>query len=71
MIPGEPKYAIGTQFKTRGKHPRLGTVIDIWKTYNQAGHLVDVNYVATFEFCGQTVTDRTICETTIAMGLRP
>jgi hypothetical protein len=64
----QPKFNIGHQFKTRGKHPRLCTVIDILRTYNAKGDLVKTRYVATHEFMGQTVTDSDICETTIAMG---
>lgn len=63
------RFNIGTQFKTRGKHPRLCTVTDILKTYNSAEELVSIRYVATHEFMGQTVTDRDVVETTIAMGL--
>lgn len=62
-------YAIGTKFKTRHKHPRLCTVIDIHTTYNVAGQLVKVRYVATYEFCGQTITDSDVVAATIAMGL--
>ena len=61
-------YAIGTQFKTRGKCPRVCTVVDILKTYNSAGELVKIRYVATHEFSGQTVTDSDVVAATIAMG---
>jgi hypothetical protein len=64
----EPKYAIGTQFKTRGKAPRTCTVVDIYRTYNSNGELVKVRYVATHEFMGQTVTDYDVVETTIVRG---
>ena len=65
----EPKFPIGTQFKTRGKHPRLCVVMDIWRTYNAVGDLVRVRYVADHEFMGQVIRDCDVCETTIAMGL--
>jgi hypothetical protein len=65
----EPRFSIGTQFKTRGKAPRICTVTDILKTYNSAGELVLVRYVATHEFCGQTVTSYDVIDTTIAMGI--
>ena len=42
---------------TRGKAPRLCTVVDVWKTYNDKGEMVRLRYVSTHEFCGQTVTD--------------
>jgi len=65
------EYAIGTQFKTRGKAPRLCTVIDILKTYNLAGELVKTRYVAQHDFMGQKVNDYDVVATTIAMGLIP
>jgi hypothetical protein len=65
----KPMFAIGTQFKTRGKHPRLCTVIDVLKTFNSKDELVQVRYVATHEFAGQLIADRDVCATTIKMGL--
>ena len=65
----EAKFSIGTQFKTRGKHPRLCTVVDILRTYNTAGDLVRIRYVATHELMGQTITEYDVVETTIAMGV--
>lgn len=64
----EPRFPIGTQFKTRGKHPRVCTVVDIHRTYNAQGALVKVRYVATHEFLGQTVTDSDVVDATIARG---
>lgn len=63
-------YLIGTQFKTRGKHPRLCTVTDIHKTYDHAGALVKTTYVATHSFGSQTITTRDICHATISMGTK-
>lgn len=65
----EPRFPIGTKFKTAGKHPRLCTVIDILKTYNSMGDLVSIRYVATHDFSGQMVTDRDVVDATIARGL--
>ena len=65
----EQRFAVGTKFKTHGKAPRLCTVVDVWKTYNSAGEFIRLRYVATHEFCGQTVTEFDIVDTTIAMGL--
>ena len=65
----QPKFALGTQFKTRGKHPRLCKVIDILRTYNSAGELVQLRYVATHDLLGAPIVDKEVCETTIAMGL--
>ena len=59
---------IGKKFKTRGKHPRLCTVVDKWETYNQAGELVRTRYVAEHEFLGQTVTDYDVPDITILRG---
>jgi len=65
----EAKFTIGTQFKTRGKAPRLCTVVDVLKTFNSAGELVSIRYVATHECLGQAVKDTDVVETTVAMGL--
>jgi hypothetical protein len=64
----DARFPIGTKFKTRGKHPREMTVIDILRTYNSEGDLVKVRYVTTHEFCGQLVHDHDICDATIALG---
>lgn len=64
----EQRFQIGQQFKTRGKVPRLCTVVDVLRTFNSANELVSLRYVATHEFMGQTMTDRDVCDTTIAMG---
>jgi hypothetical protein len=63
-----PRFRVGHQFTTRGKAPRTCTVIDILKTYDLKGNLVQVRYVATHEFMGQTLTDSNVCDATIAMG---
>ncbi len=65
----EPKYPTGTKFNTRHKVPRTMQVVDILKTYDSKGELVEIRYVATYQFLGQTVTDRDVVETTIAMGI--
>lgn len=62
-------YAKGTKFKTRHKQPRLCTVVDVLKTYNSAGELVKMRYVATHDFMCQTITDSDVVEATITMGL--
>jgi hypothetical protein len=67
---GKMKYPIGTKYSTRGKHPRLCTVTDIWKTYDSKGDLVRKRYVATHDMLGQTVTDRDVVEVTIARGVQ-
>ncbi len=65
--------AIGTKFiKQRGKNTnkeRVETVTDILKTYNSAGEHIKTRYVATHQFCGQTVTDSDVLGVTIQKGL--
>lgn len=65
----QPRFNIGQRFKTRHRHPRECTVIDIWRTYDSAGELVKIRYVAVHECLGQVVTDHDVTETTIAMGI--
>lgn len=65
----EPKFKIGQQYKTMGKHPKICTIIDIHKTYNSNGEMVKLSYVSQHEFCGQMLTDNDVVETTIARGL--
>ena len=62
------EIVIGTQFKTRDKVERLCTVTDIYKTYNSAGELVKIAYVATHPFMGQTLTDYDVPVVTIQRG---
>lgn len=64
----EPKFEIGTVFKTRGKCPKLCKVVDIYKTFNSSGELVRLEYKTEHEFMGQKISDY-VPETTIAMGL--
>jgi hypothetical protein len=66
-IPNTPRFAIGTQFKTQGKAPRICTVRDILRTYNNAGELVLITYVATHDFMGQEVSE-VVVDTTVARG---
>lgn len=64
------EFPIGTQFREsrHNGHARICTVIDILRTYNNAGVLVRTRYVATHEFAGQIVTDQTVDRVTIAKG---
>lgn len=64
----DARFSVGTVFQSSGRHPRLCTVIDILRTYNSAGQLVKVRYVAEHEVCGQMVRDSDVCDTTIARG---
>ncbi len=59
---------IGVTYKTRGKHPRICTVVDVLNTYNGAGELVRTRYVSEHDFLGQTVTNSDVCRVTILRG---
>jgi hypothetical protein len=61
-------HKIGTKFKTRGKHPRECTVVDIYTTTNLAGEVVKTEYLCEHEFMGQKMKTLQIA-TTISMGL--
>lgn len=63
------RFPVGTQYMTRGKHPMFCTVVDFLTTKNLAGDVLKTCYVATHQFCGQTVTDYDVCDTTIARGI--
>lgn len=66
----EPRFPIGTRFIPAGRKVKnVWRVVDIWRTYDSAGNLVRVRYVAAHDFLGQTVTDCDVIETTIARGL--
>ncbi len=66
----EPKFSIGQQYRHhKGKSSYICTVTDIWRTYNSAGVLVKMRYVATHEFCGQLSTDFDVLEITIAKAV--
>lgn len=62
-------YAIGTQYMSRDKHPKLCTVVDVLKTFNSKGELVATRYVSTHQFCGNPITDSNVVAVTIARGL--
>jgi len=63
----EARFNIGTQYLSAGKHPKLCTVKDILKTFNAAGDLVRIRYVATHDFAGQIIAEE-VCDTTVARG---
>jgi hypothetical protein len=64
----QPKYSIGQTFTCGGKVKRVCTIIDIYKTFNSAGDLVKIAYVAEHQFLGQAIRDHDVCEVTIARG---
>ena len=63
------EYAIGTQYLSRGKHPRLCEVVDILKTYNSKDELVHTRYVAQHGLAGQYDIERDVVAATIAIGI--
>lgn len=65
-----PRFKIGTTYKPIGrKHASVCTIVDIHTTTNAAGEIVRIRYVASHEFCGQTVFEYDVGDTTIARGL--
>lgn len=64
-----PRFKVGTTYQTRSKHPRVCTVVDIHTTTNLAGEVVRIGYLTSHDFCGQTVLEHDVCDTTIARGL--
>lgn len=65
-----PRFKLGTTFTPQGrKGAGIHTVIDILTTRNSKGEVIKLRYVTTHEFCGQTLTDNDVLETTIARGL--
>jgi len=62
-----PRFNVGTTFTGKGK--RICTVTDIHRTYNNAGDIVKIRYVAVHDFLGQSVTEQDVLETTIARNL--
>ena len=65
----QPRFSVGQCFVPLGKVRRMCKVIDILRTYNMAGELVKLRYVATHPLMGQVVTDCDVTEATIARGL--
>ena len=65
------RFPIGTQYLTRGKHPQVCTVVGQLTTTNSRGEVVAISYITSHEFCGQTVTETGVVDTTIARGLLP
>ncbi len=59
---------IGTQFKTRGKAPKLCTVVDIHSTFDINGKWVKTRYIATHDFAGQEIKAEYVA-TSILMGM--
>lgn len=65
------RFPIGTKYATREKVSRVCTVTDQLTTTNAAGEVVRRTYVSAHEFCGQSVVNHDVVDTTIARGLLP
>lgn len=63
----QARFPIGTKYKNRNKD--ICEVVDILKTYNNAGELVQIRYVSARQFLGQMLKDHDVLETTIAMNI--
>ncbi len=62
-------YPIGTEYMSRGKHPRKCTVVDVYTTKNLAGETVKVRYVSVHKMLDQDVFDYDVVSATIARGI--
>ena len=65
------RFPIGTQYKTRGKHPNLCTVTEQLTVTNSKGEIVRIYYQSEHSFCGQIVVNADVVDASIAMGLLP
>ena len=65
------RFPIGTQYTSRGGYRRVCTVVDQLTTTNNRGEVVAISYVTSHQFCGQTVTETGVIDTTIARNLLP
>lgn len=65
----QARFPIGTTFLSNGKRKDVCTVTDILKTYNNAGELVKIRYVAKHILLGQPVYDYDVVDPTIARNL--
>lgn len=65
------RFPIGTQYWSRGKHPRLCTVVAQLTTRDGDGRVVSIRYTTQHEFLGQKVDNHDVVDPTIAMGLLP
>lgn len=70
-IPMKHRFPIGTQYWSRGKHPRLCTVVALLTTKDEDGRVVSIRYTTQHEFLGQKVDNHDVVDPTIAMGLLP
>lgn len=63
------RFAVGTQYLSRGKHPRLYTVSKQLTVTDETGEVIKRYYWATHEFLGQTITDHDVLDATVSIGI--
>ena len=62
----EPRFSIGTRFKTKHKE---WEIVDYLRTYNMAGELMQFCYVAKTNVMGQDLIDYDVVDATIARSI--
>lgn len=66
------RFPLGTQYLIkRNKSAQLCTVTDQLTVTNSRGDIVREYYTSVHDFCGQTVTNYEVLDTTIALNLTP
>lgn len=70
----QARWPVGTKFDHKHRYARgksetfTYTIIDIWKTYNDAGALVKIQYICHHPYIGVPV-ESIENDTTVAMGV--
>lgn len=65
------RFPIGLTFVYHGdKQKRLHTINNIYTTRNEAGNIVRLEYLVTYDFCGQRM-ELLLIDTAIARSLTP
>lgn len=57
--------AVGDKFTSRGKHPHVCTVVDIYTTTNLAGEIVKIEFKAVHDFMGQQLSEMVVAPTVL------
>lgn len=65
------RFPIGTQGRLAMKHAPVFTVVDQLTVTNSKGDIVAIRYITSHQFCGQTVLNHDVVDTTIARNLLP
>ena len=61
----KPRYDISTQYISQGKHKDLCTVVGFSTAYNSNNEVVNIKYISTHKYLGQTVYNYDVLESTI------